>query len=315
MEMSTFLRELNDENSNCRLVNPIDISSEQSESFKSNGFLKIHGLFSRECILALREAALLNVRSAKELNTNYGAAFNRLTYGLGEAAVLRRIYTANSFRKAVISLVGTPLIVSEGLAFELTKGETGFTWHYDSLSFRFIRPVDPGYSIWVPLDKVDPDIGGGLAYVPERILSGSFNFQLSSLLSREMSDGKDISVISSSLRQIFSKSGCLEAIFEKSKFEDGFDLGDALLFTKSVWHRTSPLKEHGPNSRLAIAIRLLDWRSRLDRGLFEGETESGGGVGMGVNWGKPKQTSYGSQFVDIADGDELRTSRLCGPII
>ncbi|ESX98314.1 phytanoyl-CoA dioxygenase family protein [Mesorhizobium sp. LNJC405B00] len=298
-----------------RFVNAVDITLDQGESFKKNGFLKINGLFSPACIQALREAALLNIRSASDLDTKYGSGFKRLTYGLGQTTALRHIYTANSFRKAVVGLIGDPLIVSEGLAFELSKGETGFTWHYDSLSFRFIRPVDPGYSIWVPLNRIDPDRGGGMAYIPESLLSGLFNFQLSSLLSKKMRKGGDISVMSSPLQKIFSTSSLLEEVFEENKLEDEFDLGDALLFTKSVWHRTTPLKKSGPESRLAIAIRLLDWRSRLDRGMFEGETDSGGGMGMGVNWGKPKQTFYGSQFVDVADGDELRKSRFCGPII
>ncbi|UMZ14514.1 hypothetical protein I9018_12830 [Pseudomonas sp. MPFS] len=62
-------------------------------------------------------------------------------------------------------------------------------------------------------------------------------------------------------------------------------------------------------------MRFLDWRSRLDKTLFEGESESGGGLGMGVNWGKPTQTACGSPFTDIDDGEEIRTSRHCGPII
>ncbi|WP_145723044.1 phytanoyl-CoA dioxygenase family protein [Mesorhizobium tianshanense] len=316
LAMSTVSHDVVDANDTRCFVNPVDIPLEKSERFKENGFIKIEGLLSPACIQALREAALLHVRSASDFDTNYGSEFKRLTYGLGQTGVLRRIYTANSFRKIVVSLIGNPLIMSEGLALELRKGETGFTWHYDSVSFRFIRPIDPGYSIWIPLNNIDPDRdGGGMAYIPENLLSGVFNYQLSSLLSKKISKGDDISAMSSSLQKVFSTSSLLKEIFEENKVEDEFSLGDVLLFTKSVWHRTSPLKQSGPNSRLAVAIRLLDWRSRLDSGMFEGETHSGGGMGMGVNWGNPKQTIYGSQFVDIADGDELRNSRFCGPII
>lgn len=49
--------------------------------------------------------------------------------------------------------------------------------------------------------------------------------------------------------------------------------------------------------------------------MFEGETESGGGVGMGADWGKPKQTTYGAQFTDIEHGEEIRNSQFCGAII
>ena len=49
--------------------------------------------------------------------------------------------------------------------------------------------------------------------------------------------------------------------------------------------------------------------------MFEGKSESGGDVGMGVNLGKPTQTAYGSQFIGIMDGKEIRSSKYCDPII
>jgi hypothetical protein len=49
--------------------------------------------------------------------------------------------------------------------------------------------------------------------------------------------------------------------------------------------------------------------------MFEGESETGGGVGMGKDWGRPTQAAYGAQFTDIDHGDEIRTSKFCGPIL
>jgi len=51
--------------------------------------------------------------------------------------------------------------MTEAQGFEWSKSRTGFPWHYDSLSFRYIRPQDSAYSIWIPLDKVDVERGGG----------------------------------------------------------------------------------------------------------------------------------------------------------
>ena len=104
-------------------------------------------------------------------------------------------------------------------------------------------------------------------------------------------------------------------IRDRYKTQDDFALGDVLLFTKSMWHRSEPLLPGPLATRLAVTMRFLDWRSRLDKTMFEGESESGGGVGMGVNWGRPTQTAYGSQFIDINDGEEIRTSTYCGPVI
>ena len=57
------------------------------------------------------------------------------------------------------------------------------------------------------------------------------------------------------------------------------------------------------------------WRSKLDTERYHGEAETGGGLGLGVDFGSQKQTFYGSQFTDIENGVELRDSRHCGEII
>jgi hypothetical protein len=286
------------------------------DSFREKGFIKLRSLFTQDCIFSLKRTALQRVISASDINTNYGNTFRRLSHDLGETEIVRKIYSSLPFRKAIGSLTETRLIVTEAQSFELSKKKTGFPWHYDSVSFRYIRPQDPGYSVWIPLDTVDAKRrGGGMAYVPENIFSGKSNIHLSSLLSRKLVKGESISEIADPLQKIFSTPSLLTEMLEEHKEEDDFLLGDAFVFTRSVWHRSSPLLENGADSRLAVTIRLLDWRSRLDRMMFEGETESGGGVGMGMDWGKPKQTSYGSQFTDIAHGDEIRESRFCGPII
>ncbi|ABM57693.1 phytanoyl-CoA dioxygenase family protein [Verminephrobacter eiseniae] len=207
-------------------------------------------------------------------------------------------------------------LMTEAQGFEWSKSRTGFPWHHDSLSFRYIRPQDSAYSIWIPLDKADVERGGGgMAYVPENILSAKANFQISSMLSSKMARGESLDEIAAPLGQIFSTPSLLTGLMEEHQEEDDFEPGDAFFFTKSAWHRSGPLKTEGPDFRLAVTIRFLDWRSRLDRIMFDGESESGGGVGMGTDWGRPEQTTYGAQFTDIANGEEIRNSRHCGVII
>jgi len=157
--------------------------------------------------------------------------------------------------------------------------------------------------------------GGGMAYVPENILSAKANFQISSMLSSKMARGESLDEIAAPLGQIFSTPSLLTGLMEEHQEEDDFEPGDAFFFTKSAWHRSGPLKTEGPDFRLAVTIRFLDWRSRLDRIMFDGESESGGGVGMGTDWGRPEQTTYGAQFTDIANGEEISNSRHCGVII
>jgi len=130
-----------------------------------------------------------------------------------------------------------------------------------------------------------------------------------------MARGESLDEMAAPLGQIFSTPSLLTGLMEEHQEEDDFEPGDAFFFTKSAWHRSGPLKTEGPDFKLAVTIRFLDWRSRLDRIMFDGESESGGGVGMGTDWGRPEQTTYGAQFTDIANGEEISNSRHCGVII
>lgn len=302
----------------CRpLVNAIPLSLDQIASFREKGFIKLRNLLTEPCMAALREEALKYVASAQDRGDTYGDTFNRLTYSLGETEVFKAVYASREFRKVLGTLTGTRLIMTEAQGFELNSERDGFPWHYGSISFRFIRPQDLGYSIWIPLDPIDPTAqGGGMAYVSEQLFSARGNFQMSSLLSSKLVAGESISEISAALFKVFDKSSVLMTeLFERHKEEDHFEVGDAFLFNKFVWHRSSPLKQGRMKTRLAVNMRFIDWRSRLDKVMFEGESETGGGVGMGAHWGRQTQTTYGSQFTDIEHGDEIRDSRYCGPII
>ena len=298
------------------LVNNLSFSRDEIEAFRRQGFIKLKGFLSEHAIQSLKQAARSKVISARESKSAYGDSFSRLTYDLGTTDAVKNIYSSIAFRTALVTLIGHPLIMTESQSFELTPHKEGFAWHYDSLSFRYIRPQDAAFSVWIPLDPIDNSgQGGGMAYLAEDIYSAKANFQMASLLSRKMVAGVSVEDFSAHLRAVFQTPSLLTDLFEAYKTQDDFEVGDVLLFTKSMWHRSEPLLPGPLATRLAVTMRFLDWRSRLDKTMFEGESESGGGVGMGVNWGRPTQTAYGSQFIDINDGEEIRTSTYCGPVI
>lgn len=151
-----------------------------------------------------------------------------------------------------MTLGGHPLIMTESQSFELTPLKQGFAWHYDSLSFRYIRPQDAAFSVWIPLDPID-NAGqrGGMAYLAETIYSAKANFQIASLLSKRIAAGVSVEDLSAHLRSIFSMPSLLTEIFEENKTQDDFDLDDVLLFTKSMWHRSEPLLPGPLDTRLA----------------------------------------------------------------
>lgn len=299
------------------LVNSIRLGEADKTSFRRHGFLKIKGLLTPLAVDALREVAEEQVSAASSIGATYGETFSRLSYGLGSSEVFQAVYTARQFKSTIGELIGTRMIATESNGFELLPGRTGFPWHYGSLSFRFIRSEDMAWSVWFPLDRIDPQQqGGGMAYVSEEIMSCAGNYQISSIVSHLKSQGENYDDLTEGLNKVFGFQGRLPRdIFERHAVEDAFDVGDAFIFNKNVWHRSSPLREGPLKRRLAVNMRFIDWRSRLDLVRYHGEGETGGGLGIGDDFGSQKQTSYGSQFIDIEDGDLLRDSRHCGAII
>lgn len=299
------------------LVNSIAFSEVEKTSFRTHGYLKIKDFLKPLAVDALREVAIERVSSSASIGATYGETFSRLSYGLGSSEVFKAIYSSRQFKRTVGELLGTRIIATESNGFELLPGRTGFPWHYGSLSFRFIRPKDDAWSVWLPLDKIDPQKqGGGMAYVSEEIISCAGNYQLSSILSHLKAKDEDFSDLTEGLNKVFGFKGRLPTdIFERHAVEDTFEVGDAFIFHKNVWHRSSPLREGPLKSRLAVNMRFVDWRSCLDLVRYHGEADTGGGLGIGDSFGSQKQTSYGSQFIDIEDGQPLRESQYCGDII
>jgi hypothetical protein len=299
------------------LVNAIEMSAEDQAYFDKHGFLKLKGILTPLAVDALREVAEERVAAAASIGATYGETFSRLSYGLASAEVFKAIYTSRQFRKTIGELLKTRIIATECNGFEMQPGRSGFPWHYGSLSFRFVRPEDMAWSIWIPLDKIDPaDQGGGMAYVSQDTMSCAFNYQMSAMLAEMKAKDQPIDEITEALDRVFGFQGPLATdLFERHATEDAFDVGDAFIFNKNVWHRSSPLKEGPMKRRLAVNMRFVDWRARLDMERYTGESETGGGLGLGVNFGSQKQTSYGSQFDDIPNGGFLRESRHCGTII
>ncbi|MDR5860871.1 hypothetical protein FZZ93_11920 [Halomonas eurihalina] len=239
-----------------------------------------------------------------------------MAYGLGDTELFQSLYRSENFRNILVSMIGSSVIATDAQCFELSSDKQGFEWHYDSISFRYIRPRDPGYSLWIALDPVRRDSqGGGMAYMPESVFSGYANFQLSSLLSKEVSEGRSVYELSCKLKEVYKTPGFLTELFEKYKHQDDFDSGDALLFRKTTWHRSDVLLKGELKTRSAVTIRLLGSESRLDKDMLAGETESGGGLGLGLNWGRADQANYADRFTDIENGELIRNSQFSGFLV
>ncbi|MDF2399515.1 hypothetical protein GWQ44_28550 [Pseudomonas sp. 3MA1] len=298
------------------LVNPLRLEQDDLRHFQERGFIKLRQLLTPTAIEHLRELADSQLRPSRTSTPAHGNGFSRLTHQLGQIGILERLYRQAAFAQVLTRLTGCRLIMSEAQSFELQTGRSGFAWHYDSLNFRYIRPQDPAFSLWLPLQPVRPQgQGGGMAWVPLSRCSAQANFQFSRLLAERLAQGLPVNELSNHLRHLYCPPGVLSESFEQQRIEDSFDPGDALLFSKYLWHRSSPLLAGDLQRRQAVTLRLLDWRARLDPLLQDGETRSAGGLGMGREGGPLHPQSYGSRFVDIQPGAPIRSSAHCGPIL
>lgn len=201
------------------LVNSIKLTTDDYAYFNKHGFLKIKAFLQKPAVDALRGVADGEVVSASSIDAIYGDIFLKLSYGLANSEVFKLIYTSRQFKQVIGELINTRIIATECNGFELVPRRTGFPWHYGSLSFRYIRPEDMAWSIWFPLDPIDPaKQGGGMAYVSQDIASCALHYQLSSIFSKLKNDQKDFTEITSALNALFGFEGKFTSdIFEKSQ--------------------------------------------------------------------------------------------------
>ncbi|ERO60738.1 phytanoyl-CoA dioxygenase family protein [Pseudomonas piscis] len=295
------------------LVNPLPLDPQQRRLFHEQGYLKLPGLLTSAAIEPLRQLVEQQLRPAQ---ARAGEGFNCLTHRLEQDGILRQLQGQPALAQVLTYLTDSRLILCEAQGFELGQGRSGFAWHYDSLNFRYIRPQDPAFSLWLPLQPVRPEAqGGGMAWVPLSLCSALGNFQFSRMLAQQLALGESITELSELLCQTYASPGPLTERFERQRIEEAFEPGDALLFSKYLWHRSSPLLAGELSRRQAVTLRLVAAQARLDPLLQDGETRTTGGLGMGQERGALKPLSYGSRFVDIQAGDLLSSSAHCGPLL
>jgi hypothetical protein len=183
---------------------------------------------------------------------------------------------------------------SDGVVFETDPKLSGFDWHLDITSFKYIFPEDRGFSIWIPLDPIDQeDQDGGMTMLSTNSFSGCEFFKLQSRVTRALAEGcYDIPNIYKTLlgpkyrnarqkrfKKIFRFIRYLfPHLFSDSLYISGFSRylfdcegvsyslapGDAIIFDKTVFHRSNPLRSGSLKTRRAFVMRLVEAKSRYN---------------------------------------------------
>ena len=290
------------------VANPV-LGPAELDYFRQNGFLRIRNLFSDAAIEGIRLLA------DQEMTAQRGGPtgpMSGVAYRLHRTAHMQRILRDQRFQDVLTELTGSGLVPTESQAFELSNGDKGIPWHYGYISFGYVRARDLGYTLWIPLSPIDAGSeGGGMAYVPEYLVSARHAFDMGSLLAPDLDAGDDHIDLITAFGQV---QDAIEPLFERYKVEDSFEVGDAFLFNKYVWHRSSPLRDPDPDRppRLGIAMRFVEEDARVDRQRWRAEFDFGGGIGTG----HPLPVMSGtedrfSRVLDVDHGGLIRSSADC----
>jgi hypothetical protein len=198
-------------------------------------------------------------------------------------------------------------------------GDSGYGWHFGLKAFQFVRPTDPGYSLWIPLQEVGPETGGGVLYVPADIWSGRERIKLVSHQLGKIDAATDeeaaklVAEMAAEYPALSFIRGYEREMLRPIGIEPTFAIGDALLFSRWVWHCSSSFRPQsftgeGPAPRrVAYTMRFVGSESRMckpfTRGLrrYYKLREEAGAATTGGSGEKPA-------FATLEDGELLSSS-------
>lgn len=284
------------------LVNQLNLSQKEKNLFSENGFVKLKKLLTGEAIDKLRDLTAES-NGVEKVPESYSGDFSRVGYDL-ENEVTHKIYSDNNFKYTLKQLIERELIFTQGVGFELKPNKKGFYFHLDLVSFNFIKPEDLGYSLWIPLIPINTkEQHGGMAYVPRKAYPSSGYYDLRYELIQHQDFSQFCQTEDFNYFDFFYASKLEELVLEKNQVEDDFEVGDALLLDKFIWHRSCPLKEGAWPSRMAYTMRFVDSQARYSKIFLNGL------YSLIKSNGDDTLTSFGYKLTDLKEGDIICKSQ------
>lgn len=279
--------------------------SDAAARFAHEGYVHLPGLLDADQLASMAE---LHERIVVEPTAAFYGGFDRLDYdSANEDRALLDLLASPALRSRLAAPLGQPFVFTQAIALELTAARTGFPWHFGAQSFNYIFPEDAAATLWIPLDPIDPaGQDGGMVWVPRHIWSAAEHYKLfQSLIALPRPVSKHID-LPSQYSVAPGVGPADERFLEHFKMSLRFEPGDALLFHKDLWHRSTALREGPLTRRRAFSLRFVDHRARYAKTnmthLDLVQSKVFGGV----------PSRYGHGFTDIDDGQPLADSAFFG---
>ena len=249
------------------------VTHEQKEQFQRDGFVKLEGFFNDDVVNTLLERIDDEMDRGTPGNFQADSLFARAKYDFvtGKTNVYE-LLERPFFQRALTDLGERDLFLTFELCFEMEKNASkGFPWHVGAQSFGYQVAEEFACTLWAPLHPVDSKgQRGGMAYVPENVISGDFIYRQIEPAVVSTLEAKERAGVRTNVDEYFAmRTGILNSpamveILENHQIEDDFEPGDALLFNKMVVHRSIMLGEGTLPRRAAYVMRFIDARSHYD---------------------------------------------------
>ena len=248
------------------------VTGEHKEKFRRDGFVKLEGFLNAAVVRTLLDRVEVEMGRAAPPGTGSALMFSRVTYDFkSEKADVYELLERPYLQRALTDLVECDLFLAFEMCFEIEKGrQKGFPWHVGVQSFGYQLADEQACTLWAPLHPVDTKgQRGGMAYVPENVVSGDFVYRIQSAITSTLEAKERAGVRTNMVDYGILNAGILNSptmveIFENHQVEDDFKPGDVLLFNKMVVHRSLQLGEGPLPRRAAYVMRFIDAGSHYD---------------------------------------------------
>ena len=289
-------------------VHSHELDAAAKERLRRDGFLKLTNLFTPAAVEGLRALLATQLREriddGAQMHRHGGssqfAGYSNNVDLRGE--LMEEVRGSPEFRRLCAGIDEGRWLLTQGLGFEIQPGQRGLTWHWGFRSFSFIRPEDQGYTLWIPLDDVDPaGQNGGLPVVPEHVYSGR---EETKLLARYCMSHEDDALVQHAAANFVGFCALRNGILERELVEHAYAPGDALLFNRFVFHRSAAFLAGPQSRRRAFVVRLLPAEARHDPALFAASQALFDKFGLHKH-----EDPVGLRLTDLRAGDPLGDSR------
>lgn len=251
-------------------------TSADSQSYHQSGAFLAKGLVDAAGVALLQQASNEDFRP-EDHSPHFAPEFDR--YSNQFVSRTRRLKgLLDALSGPLSELVQRDIVFTQGIVFELRTGTRGYRWHFDNLSFCFIRPEDLAFTLWVPLTPIRvKEQNGGILLVDRRDFCARSRMQQWAYHERRRDADEDLG-----RRLAVGKQAQYEdrwyGAYDLEMLEDlgqerDMDVGDALIFDRFTWHRSQRLAPGPIETRTTVAFRAVDADARFDKALFEQSME------------------------------------------